>query len=100
MSSHSWPLLLVRFDHSGFVADRQDGLPFWLISSNRIFFRSHMPRFILLFALPLLLAACVDSNAPQKVPPHDPPDYQGVPTDTVPPDMTALPASASKASPQ
>lgn len=59
-----------------------------------------MPRFILLFAVPLLLAACVDSDAPHKVPPHDPADYQGVPTDTAPPDMTMLPASPPKASSQ
>ena len=56
-----------------------------------------MLRFILLFAVPLLLAACVDSSAPHKTPPQDPPDYHGVPTDTTPPDMTSLPASAPRA---
>jgi hypothetical protein len=56
-----------------------------------------MLRFFLLCSVPLLFAACVDSTAPHKTPPQDPPDYQGVPTDTTPPDMTAPPVGAAKA---
>ena len=54
-----------------------------------------IPRFIphsaVLLACSLFLSACADST-PHRVPPQDPPDYKGVPTDTTPPVMIIAPA--------
>jgi hypothetical protein len=59
------------------------------------FITRFIPRFIphsaVLFACSVLLSACADST-PQHVPPQDPPDYKGVPTDTTPPVMIIAPA--------
>ncbi|HTI16788.1 MAG TPA: hypothetical protein VL598_03905 [Trinickia sp.] len=45
----------------------------------------------------LLAAGCGDQVIEHRHPPHDPPDYHGVPTDTRPPSMldTASPASGA-----
>jgi hypothetical protein len=53
-----------------------------------------MPRFVLLAALALTLAACADSSTQKHTPPQDPPDYKGVPTDTRPPSMLIAPAQS------
>jgi hypothetical protein len=44
--------------------------------------------FVCAASIALGLSACADST-PHKHPPQDPPDYQGVPTDTTPPSMIA-----------
>jgi hypothetical protein len=39
-----------------------------------------------------LLAGCGDETIHHRNPPHDPPDYHGVPTDVSPPSMLDSPA--------
>ena len=55
-----------------------------------------MPRFAALLVCSLLLSACADATVPHHTPPQDPPDYQGVPTDTTPPVMIIAPAKSEQ----
>jgi hypothetical protein len=50
-----------------------------------------MPRLAFVFALSLLMSACVADSHPHQTP-VDPSDYKGVPTDDRPPVMIIAPA--------
>jgi hypothetical protein len=43
----------------------------------------------------VLLAGCGDETIHHRNPPHDPPDYHGVPTDVRPPSVLDAPATPS-----